>query len=192
MTADETLTPLGELLERARGSTSKRQASRLAGISEGRWRQVVTGQQKAGGGIVVPANPRRETVIAMATAVGADVDEALRRAGMTPRERVEPAATDDRDAVISDVAGAILRDTELLEEAKEHLLKQYQLLRRLPPQKTSPTSTDAQEPPGPAVPPPDHTEGAREGVRRIRDETRRAHGIEEERKHKRGTGTRDS
>ena len=68
---DQPLTPLGQLLEagRERASLSKRAAAKLAGISEGRWRQVVTGIQKAGD-VNVPVNPRRNTVTAMANAVG--------------------------------------------------------------------------------------------------------------------------
>lgn len=113
------LTPLGELLERARGSVSQRHAAAIAGISEGRWRQVVTGIQKAGRGVEVPARPRRTTVIQMARAVGVPVNQALEAAGfepepverlkMTPaefrtlldmmRERLDraPFASDDRD-----------------------------------------------------------------------------------------------
>lgn len=78
------LTPHGQIIERARGAMSKRRAARLAGISEGRWRQVVTGRQPVGGGQTMPANPRRETLIAMASAVGADVDTVLRAAGREP------------------------------------------------------------------------------------------------------------
>jgi hypothetical protein len=92
----ERLTPLGELLEAARGSTSKRAAARAAEISEGRWRQVVTGVQKAGGGIEIPVNPRRETVKAMAVAVGADVERALTLAGFEPTA-AELADTTDPD-----------------------------------------------------------------------------------------------
>jgi len=135
---EQQLTPLGELLERARGPLSKREAARLAGISEGRWRQVVTGVQKAGG-MEIPANPRRKTVIAMANAVRADIDEALRLAGFEPAPADTTRTADDRDAMISDVAEAIRRDTALIEEARQHLLNQYELLRRLsPPQKSSP------------------------------------------------------
>ena len=76
------LTPYGELLERARGAMSKRAAAKEAGISEGRWRQIVTGRQLLGGGQWTPARPRRETLIAMATAVQADVAEVLTAAGM--------------------------------------------------------------------------------------------------------------
>lgn len=51
----------------------------------------------------------------------------------------DDAPADDRDAMISDVAEAIRRDTALIEEARQHLLNQYELLRRLsPPQKSSP------------------------------------------------------
>jgi hypothetical protein len=140
---DTTLSAVGDYLEQHRGSLSKREAARRAGISEGRWRQIVTGQQKAGGGIVVPANPRRETVIAMAEAVGASVDEALRLAGMQPGTSTfsvsEPASTADMsafdDAALSepggDVAAAIMRDQSLEDSARRHLLAQYEMLREL-------------------------------------------------------------
>lgn len=86
------ITELGAYLERHReqAGLSKRAASRAAGISEGRWRQVVTGVQKAGGGIEVPVNPTARTVIGMATAVGADQSEALGLAGLTAPAPVEP------------------------------------------------------------------------------------------------------
>lgn len=141
--AEESLTPLGELIEHARGSLSKREAARRAGISEGRWRQIVTGQQKAGGGIVVPANPRRETVIAMAEAVGVDVDKALRRAGMEPGKSgdggrqpfstTRPTSTDDpaHAETGGDVETAIMRDESLGDFARRHLLAQYEMLREL-------------------------------------------------------------
>jgi len=81
--AGSNVTPHGRLLEAARGGMSKREAARRAGISEGRWRQVVTGVQSAGG-TTIPVNPRRETLIAMAKAVQADVDDVLKAAGMEP------------------------------------------------------------------------------------------------------------
>jgi hypothetical protein len=135
--ADEDLTDLGAYIEAARGGMSKREAARRAGISEGRWRQVVTGKQKAGGGVVVPANPRRETVIAMARAVGADANEALRRAGMSPSQAETFWRVPDAPVEISAVAEAILHDTELIEEARQHLLRQYELLKRVAPEKVS-------------------------------------------------------
>lgn len=84
---DPALTPLGALLEdaRTRKLLSKREAARLAGISEGRWRQVVTGKQKAGD-VIVPVNPRANTVAAMARAVEVPVDEALAAAGFSAEE----------------------------------------------------------------------------------------------------------
>src|SRR5688500_14017667 len=73
------LSALGELLEAARESLglSKRQAAERAGISEVRWRQIVTraplGQQDP--------RPRRNNLIRMAQAVGVDPDRALTVAG---------------------------------------------------------------------------------------------------------------
>jgi transcriptional regulator with XRE-family HTH domain len=77
------LTALGDVLERAREALglSKREAARQAGISEGRWRQVVSGYQRQGD-VMVPVNPRRATVVGMARAVGVPEDEALRAAGL--------------------------------------------------------------------------------------------------------------
>jgi transcriptional regulator with XRE-family HTH domain len=79
------LTPLGALLEEARlrKALSKREAARRAGISEGRWRQVVTGIQKAGT-VNVAVNPRANTVVAMARAVDVDPEAALVAAGFPP------------------------------------------------------------------------------------------------------------
>lgn len=76
------LTPHGRLIEAARGSLSKRQAAARAGISEGRWRQIVTGIQRAGPGLTIPVNPRAETLVAMANAVGADPADVLDAAGL--------------------------------------------------------------------------------------------------------------
>lgn len=144
---DTTLTPLGVLLEQHRGSVSKREAARRAGISEGRWRQIVTGQQKAGGGVVVPVNPRRETVIAMAEAVKANIDEALRLAGMEPRDHSAPSGdsrlppstsgmTVSQDAatareMVEDEVTEAIRRSPLMERARQHLLAQYDMLREL-------------------------------------------------------------
>jgi hypothetical protein len=75
------LTPLGEYLEAARGGLSKREAARRAGVSEGRWRQVVTGRHTSGG-VQIPVNPKPETVIKMAQGVGADPRRALDLAGL--------------------------------------------------------------------------------------------------------------
>lgn len=81
---DRDLTPLGQLLERARVDVLKlsgREAARRAGISGSRWHQVVTGRQPKGGRLV-PVNPRPLTVVAMALAVRVDPAEALRAANI--------------------------------------------------------------------------------------------------------------
>lgn len=76
-------TPHGYLLDRARVALgiSQREAARRAKISEGRWRQVVTGVQRQGG-VSVPVNPKAATVAAMARAVEADVAAVLEAAGL--------------------------------------------------------------------------------------------------------------
>lgn len=75
---DRPETALGHLLEqgRARLQLTGREAARRAGISEARWRQVVTGVQSKAGG-TVPVNPRPRTVVAMALAVDVDPADAL-------------------------------------------------------------------------------------------------------------------
>lgn len=79
----DALTPLGELLERARLDLglSTRAAARLAKLSDTRWRQVVRGVQVKAGQ-EVPANPTARTVVSMATAVKVDPGEALQGAGL--------------------------------------------------------------------------------------------------------------
>ncbi|GAA2696318.1 helix-turn-helix domain-containing protein [Actinoplanes palleronii] len=77
------LTPLGDLLEKARSEVlriSVREAARRARISDTRWHQVVTGKQRKAGADV-PVNPTDRTVIAMASAVGVDPGDALEAAG---------------------------------------------------------------------------------------------------------------
>jgi hypothetical protein len=79
------LTPLGDLLEKARSEVlrvSVREAARRARMSDTRWHQVVTGIQRKAGGLV-PVNPTDRTVIAMANAVGVDPGDALEAAGYT-------------------------------------------------------------------------------------------------------------
>lgn len=117
-------TPHGRILEAARGSMSKRAAAGRAGISEGRWRQIVTGVQKVGGGRTIPVNPKRDTLVAMAHAVQADVPQVLTAAGMSvgaagedagyvaaPGQRVEGSVTNDEIMARLD---QIARDLEQL------------------------------------------------------------------------------
>jgi len=104
---EDELTPLGALLEAARGRVSKREAARRADISEGHWRAVVRGYQLQGG-VRIPANPRRETVIAMARAVGVDPAEALGSAGFDPADApvVAPVGAGVDPEVLADLATA--------------------------------------------------------------------------------------
>jgi hypothetical protein len=77
------LTPLGDLLEKARSEVlhiSVREAARRARLSDTRWHQVVSGVQRKAGQDV-PVNPTDRTVIAMANAVGVDPGDALEAAG---------------------------------------------------------------------------------------------------------------
>ncbi len=63
---------------------SKREAARRANISEGRWRQIVTGVQRMGKGNVIPTTTKPETLTAMARAVHADVRAVLVAGGFEP------------------------------------------------------------------------------------------------------------
>jgi transcriptional regulator with XRE-family HTH domain len=49
---------------------TQREAARLAGISDARWRQLVTGYQSVGQGHYAPLTARAETLARMAAAVG--------------------------------------------------------------------------------------------------------------------------
>lgn len=112
---DPALTPYGLLIEDARKrlKISKREAARRAGISEGWWRQIVTGVQKLGG-IEVPTNPKDSTLVDMAVAVEADADEVLQAAGRKPRPRAEGAGLDHlREEVAA---------SNLSSEAKRYIL----------------------------------------------------------------------
>ena len=79
------LSPLGELLERARTDIlhiSAREAARRAGISEGWWRQVVTGVHRTSGGDVA-VKATAPVVVSMALAVEVDPAAAVEAAGLT-------------------------------------------------------------------------------------------------------------
>lgn len=115
--ADRTLTSLGALLERARTEVlriSAREAARRAGLSDARWRQVVTGVQTKAGA-TVPVRPSARTVVAMALAVRVDPVAALPLAGydgVSPAsvaemvaERIRPAEPD----LGGDLAAEVMR-----------------------------------------------------------------------------------
>jgi hypothetical protein len=85
---DRPLTPLGQLLERARVDDlhiSGREAARRSGISEGRWRHIVRGSQARAGGDV-PVTAPATTIVSMALAVEVDPAEALKAAGFDASE----------------------------------------------------------------------------------------------------------
>lgn len=65
---------VGSRIEQARvdRGLSKRAAAKLAGISEGLWRQLEEGERQAAPGVTVPVNPRDETLVLVARAVGLD------------------------------------------------------------------------------------------------------------------------
>lgn len=86
------LTPHGKLLDQARREEqlTQREAARLAKISEGRWRQIVTGVQRQGG-VAIPVNPKPSTLASMARAVKADPAEVLHAAGFEEAEVSETA-----------------------------------------------------------------------------------------------------
>ncbi|WP_431840689.1 helix-turn-helix domain-containing protein [Gordonia hongkongensis] len=81
--------PLGPALKAAReraGISARKAADRTNGlVSSGRWYQLESGVQKTKGQ-EVPIGTTPETVVAAALAVGWDVDDALRVAGMTATE----------------------------------------------------------------------------------------------------------
>lgn len=118
--------PFGTAIKTARGTRSTRSVAAIAGISEGRWRQLEAGTLSAGRGHQVPARPKPATAAAMARAVGLDVPVALRLAGFDPAEHPElmpapapapppPAAgPDDLPVALAELAAAIARVQALL------------------------------------------------------------------------------
>lgn len=88
MDNDMPLSRAGRLIDaaRAKAGLSTREAARRAGISEGRWRQVVKGSYRAGGQDI-STKTKPETLAAMARAVGADVDEVFESASLPAPER---------------------------------------------------------------------------------------------------------
>jgi transcriptional regulator with XRE-family HTH domain len=84
MTDEKKQTREGALIDaaRLRRSLKIRRVAPEAGISEGRWRQIVNGYQSAGRGQVVDVIAPAETLARMAKAVGVTATE-LRKAGRT-------------------------------------------------------------------------------------------------------------
>lgn len=75
--ADMSMAPAEGLLlaeSLRRSGLSQRKAAALAGITEGRWRQIVTGFQGVGG-VRAPVTGPADTLARMALAVGVDADD---------------------------------------------------------------------------------------------------------------------
>jgi len=70
------------LIEAARQAKalSARKAAKLAGISEGRWRQIEKGEQLAGSGYSIPVVAPDQTIARMSMVVGVSAEQ-LREAG---------------------------------------------------------------------------------------------------------------
>lgn len=99
MTEKPTPTPEGKLLQSAtkRAGLSARRAAEKAGLSEGRWRQIVHGYQTVSKGTHIPVVGRAETLATMAQAVG-----------VTPEQFEEAGRQDAADELrnLSPIAGA--------------------------------------------------------------------------------------
>lgn len=111
----EPLSPLGRLLESTRTHAlrlSAREAARRAGISEGRWRQIVKGQSTTD-----------RTIVAMALAVGLDPGEALATAGAT-------IAPEHLAALVADVQKSIGPTTSRASD--DALANEIERIRSLP------------------------------------------------------------
>lgn len=140
------LTSHGRLLEHARTKVlglSGREAARRAGISESRWRQIVTGWQPAGAGNRIPANPSPRTIVAMALAVQLDPGQVIKAAQMV----VEPvvlerlireitAGSTDQELSAEpvgspaygqpdEVESIVLNDPQLSDEMKVRIIKMH-------------------------------------------------------------------
>lgn len=123
LAVSEHLTPHGRLIEQARvaAGMTKRGAAKAAGISEGRWRQIVSGIQRAGG-VDLPVTTKPETLTSMANAVGADPRRVLEAAGFAEASgRVDVHAIVIGHADIAPTALESASDAELLAEIARRL-----------------------------------------------------------------------
>lgn len=125
---------IAQVIEAARRShrpkLSVRAAADLAGISEGWWRQLAAGYQRRGD-TEVPVVGSPETYLAMADVVGVRtrIQELL---GEEAPADLPPSSLPDGDGRASSATeDAIRNDPRLMEAAKEHLLRQYDLLAQL-------------------------------------------------------------
>lgn len=89
MTPDEWRTAIGAKVEEARAGRSVRSMAKRAGISEGLWRQIESGQRPIRRGEYETVNPKQTTVIAVCDALSLPRDTFTRWA---KGEQVEPLA----------------------------------------------------------------------------------------------------
>jgi hypothetical protein len=84
--------PWGVVLTKALADAqlSAREASRRAGISEGRWRQIASGYQIVSSGVYAPVHGPAETLAKMAAV-----------AGVTPAQLTDAGRPDAADALVS-------------------------------------------------------------------------------------------
>lgn len=71
---------IAEALHSAEPKMTQRQAARLAGMSEARWRQLVSGYQSMGNNYYAPVTAKASTLARMAAIVGVTAEE-LRKVG---------------------------------------------------------------------------------------------------------------
>jgi hypothetical protein len=140
MTENELQKPWGRLIDEGRRRTglSVRKAASAAGISEGRWRQIVNGYQSAGNGQTITVDGPDDTVARMAEVAGVTPDE-LRSAGRDRAAAVLEGLLAPLDAEMAEAMqhavvltlNARLRDftdTELIREIEaRHLYMAAQL-----------------------------------------------------------------
>jgi hypothetical protein len=100
--------PWGVLLTKALADAqlSAREASRRAGISEGRWRQIASGYQVVSPGVYAPVHGPAETLAKMAAV-----------AGVTPAQLTDAGRTDAADALAS--RGADDSHEQMLQRVRE-------------------------------------------------------------------------
>jgi hypothetical protein len=110
--------PWGVLLTKALADAqlSAREASRRAGISEGRWRQIASGYQVVSSGVYAPVHGPAETLAKMAAV-----------AGVTPAQLIDAGRPDAANALVSREAADASHE-QMLQRVREMSPEQAQEL----------------------------------------------------------------
>lgn len=112
---------LADLMQRG-GFANAADLSRAAGIDQTQISRWLRGQ----------GQPSLENLRRLAPIVRRPILELAVKAGhFTAEEARLRDVTPEQPSPVADIAEAIKQDTELLDEARQHLLNQYELLRRL-------------------------------------------------------------